>query len=141
MVNDMSKRQKKVPIKFTVPDQYDIFMSHTYQLGFVTTEQAHQIINKFHSNKPAPNACIQGASIAFEEWVHFGPHNTKHFTSLNISGMFYPDKMPQCAKCIPSDTAKVNCCARNLRSGKCQDQFIKQTLGAILFPQHYGKRK
>ena len=39
------------------------------------------------------------------------------------------------------DLAKAKCCARNLRAGKCQDPFIKETLGAILFPQHYGKRK
>ena len=137
----MQKKPKKVPVKFTVPDQYDSFMSHTYQLGFVSPEQAHQIIDEFKTHKPAKNACIKSASIAFEEWTHFGPYNNEHFSWLNISGMFFPDDKPICAKCIPSDIAKVNCCARNLRAGKCQDNFIKQTLGAILFPQHYGKQK
>lgn len=137
----MQKKPKKVPVKFTVPDQYDSFMSHTRQLGFISPEQAHQIIDEFKTHKPAKNACIKSASVEFEEWTHFGPYNNEHFSWLNISGMFYPDNTPQCAKCIPSDIAKVNCCARNLRAGKCQDDFIKQTLGAILFPQHYGKQK
>ena len=137
----MSKRQNKIPVRFVIPDQYDIFMSTNIDLGFVSPEQAHQIIDKFKTHKPAKNACIEDLSITLEEWVHFCRHGNEHYSSLDLSGMFYPDKMPQCVKCIPSDIAKANCCARNLRTGKCQDKFIKQTLGAILFPQHYGKQK
>lgn len=137
----MPKKQNKIPVRFVIPDQYDIFMSTNINLGFVSPEQAHQIIDKFKTHKPAKNACIKDLSITLKEYVHFCRHGNEHDSSLDLSGMFYPDDKPICAKCIPSDIATVNCCARNLRAGKCQDNFIKQTLGAILFPQHYGKQK
>ena len=139
--NSMSKRQSKIPVKFIIPDQYDDFMSTYVNLGYVSPEQAQEIINQFKTHKPAKNACLTDLNITLEEWVYFGRPNGEHTHSLEISGMFYPNKMPQCAKCIPSDIAKIKCCASNLQTGKCKDKFIKQTLGAILFPQHYGKKK
>ncbi|MDW2995246.1 MAG: hypothetical protein R8N24_04480 [Alphaproteobacteria bacterium] len=137
----MPKKQRRIPVRFVIPDQYDNFMSMNIHLGFVSPEQVHQIIDNFKTHKPAKNACIKDLSIKLEEHVHFGRYNNGYYSSLDLSGMFYPDDKPICAKCIPSDIAKAKCCARNLRTGMCQDNFIKQTLGTILFPQHYGNQK
>ena len=137
----MPKKQNKIPVRFVIPDQYDDLMSTNINLGFVSAEQAHKIIDEFKTHKPAKNACIKDLSITLEKRVHFSRHGNEHYSALDLSGMFYPDDKPICAKCIPSDIAMAKCCARNLRTGMCQDNFIKQTLGAILFPQHYGKRK
>ena len=106
-------------------------------MGFCSQKCA----DEFKTHKPTKNACIKDLSITLKEYVHFCRHGNEHHSSLDLSGMFYPDDKPICAKCIPLDIAKAKCCARNLRTGMCQDNFIKQTLGTILFPQHYGMQK
>ena len=83
--------------------------------------------------------------MELKDTANFGnmPGGTSRYRSLDIDGLFYCDAYPQCKKTIRKmdDTSKLKCCARNLRSGNCTDEFIKNTLGAILFPQHYGKQK
>lgn len=32
-------------------------------------------------------------------------------------------------------------CLNNLKCGKCQDEYVRRTVGAVLFPQHYAKQK
>ena len=32
-------------------------------------------------------------------------------------------------------------CFNNLRCGDCQDEYVRKTIGAVLFPQHYAKEK
>jgi hypothetical protein len=39
------------------------------------------------------------------------------------------------------ETGKIKRCARNLKNGKCLDEFIRNTLGVALFPEHYAKDK
>lgn len=35
----------------------------------------------------------------------------------------------------------ANSCHKNIASGKCTDEFIRSTIGATFFAQHYGKQK
>ena len=43
----MPKKQNKIPVRFVIPDQYDDLMSTNINLGFVSAEQAHKIIDEF----------------------------------------------------------------------------------------------
>ncbi|MBP3545382.1 MAG: hypothetical protein J6J82_03695 [Alphaproteobacteria bacterium] len=138
----MSKQTNNIPINFLVYEPYNDF-PQTIRLGRITQSQALETIDKFRNSRPTEKACLKSLQVNYTDIVNFESFKTygKKHGVLNISGMFFPDYKPKCAKCKNEDLAKVKCCARNLRAGKCQDEFIRKTLGAILFPQHYGKQK
>ena len=133
---------KKIPVQFVVFEPYGE-IPETIKLGNITQIQAINLINTLKKNSPAKTACIKSFNAKYTYTADFDSFkkNLKDYGTLEISGMFYPNDKPQCTKCKNEDLAKAKCCARNLRAGKCQDSFIKETLGTILFPQHYGKRK
>lgn len=133
---------KKTPVQFVVFEPYGE-IPETIKLGNITQIQAIDLINILKKSSPAKTACIKSLNAKYTYAADFDSFkkDLKNHGTLEISGMFYPDNIPQCAKCKIDDLAKAKCCARNLRAGKCQDSFIKKTLGAVLFPQHYGKRK
>lgn len=65
-------------------------------------------------------------------------HTYALFPQFNISGKVAPcctENRPHCQNDM------LQMCAHNLRCGKCQDEFIRRTLGAALFPQFYAKAK
>ena len=35
----------------------------------------------------------------------------------------------------------VNKCAKNIATGKCHDEYIRNTLGTTLFPKYYAQDK
>ena len=131
---------KKTPVQFVVFEPYG-GIPETIKLGDITQIQAINLIDTLKKNSPAKTACIKSFNAKYTYNVDFDSFkkDLKNYGTLELSGMFYPDNRPQCAKCKNEDLAKAKCCARNLRAGNCQDLFIKETLGAILFPQHYGK--
>ena len=133
---------KKIPVQFVVFEPYGE-IPETIKLGNITQIQAINLINILKKSSPAKTACIKSFNAKYTYTADFDSFkkDLKNYGTLEISGMFYPNDKPQCTKCKNEDLAKAKCCARNLRTGKCQDPFIKETLGAILFPQHYGKRK
>jgi hypothetical protein len=140
----MKDQAKTTVVNFIEYEPYDEFPTTTIKLGKITSEQVFQLLEAFGTNNSAPNACIKSLSMDYRNCVQFGPNNkneNKNNSELNLTGMFFPANNPQCTNCKGSDSAKVKSCARNLRAGKCQDEFIKNTLGKILFPQHYGKQK
>ena len=138
----MQKKPNNIPVRFLVYEIYNDF-PQTIKLGNITQTQALELIEKFRNNLPIKTACLKSLTATYTDTVNFESSKTygKEHGFLNISGMFFPDYKPQCAKCKNEDLAKAKCCARNLRAGNCKDEFIKNTLGTILFPQHYGKQK
>lgn len=63
---------------------------------------------------------------------------------LTLNGLAHIDKV----KCNPnfntfnkSSYEKAQACFNNLKSGKCKDEFVRQTVGTVLFPQHYANEK
>ena len=139
----MPKQTTKIPVYFIAHEMYEEYPQNVFLMGKITREEAYNLMDSLSAHHPSKTACIQSANIHFSDWAQFGNKSEKNprYTALNIDGMFYPDAMPQCEKCKDSDVTKVRCCARNLRKGKCQDKFIKNTLGALLYPKLYGKGK
>ena len=48
-----------------------------------------------------------------------------------------------CSECEMGEnhSANMQVCAENIMSGKCRDEFIRQTVGVTLFPEHYAAKK
>ena len=143
----MSDIKEMIAVNFVEYEPYEHFPNHVKTLGYISDTDALKLTDAFNTSTVAPNACIKTLSIQFTDHVHFGntPGTGTRYRSLDIDGLFYLDTNPQCVKNTNTrewtDKKKLLCCARNLRTGKCTDEFIKNTLGAILYPQHYGKQK
>ena len=165
----MTDAKQSIAVNFVEYMPYESIPAHIETLGYISDADALKLMDIFANprqsaflgiiqNSPklqellrhgnvAPNACIKTLSMQFNDQVHFGNISGagNRYRSLDIDGLFYLDTNPQCVIKANSrkwtDKKKLLCCARNLRAGKCTDELIKNTLGAILFPQHYGKQK
>ena len=72
------------------------------------------------------------------------PRHTSVHSELTLNGMAHIDKL----RCQPnlnvfnkSTYEKTQSCFNNLQCGKCKDEFVRRTVGAVLFPQHYANEK
>lgn len=145
MVNKMSNTDKSIPVHFVQYEPYEHFPTHIASLGCITRNELDILMEKLSTSDIAPNTCIKMLNLEYNEHTRFGHAIGGHELrrSLSIDGMFYFDQYPQCGKpnCNLSEADKIKRCARNLKNGQCRDEFIRNTLGAILFPQHYAKDK
>lgn len=146
MVINMAK--KNVHVNFVKYEEYEPHPITVATLGTVTPEQAQAIMTAFTNIKNRANVCMMPSYIDFNQHVSLGnrfssvPPYTK-FANLNMNGMFYYNDYPLCGngRHITKEERKIKLCARSFKAGKCTDEFIKNTLGVILFPQHYAKYK
>ncbi len=135
---------KNIFVNFVHYEPYEPYPDTIAYLGDITNSECMQLMDTFTTQSVLPNACIRHMSLEFIDKTYFGraPWHQDRRRTLNLSSMFY-NNMPKCGQqnCELDDTAKIKRCIRNLRAGKCQDEFIRNTLGAILFPYYYGKQK
>lgn len=141
----MSAPDQLVYVNFVVYEPWEQLPTTVINLGGISVEQAQKIMDTFNTNGVAPNACIKTLSMEYKDSVRFGqmPGFGPRYSTLDLNGLFYCDTHPQCKQISRkmNEVSKLKHCARNLRAGKCTDEFIKNTLGAALYPQHYGKQK
>ena len=141
----MSQSEKNIPVTFVAYEPYESFAAPVALLGDISIDQAKQLLDTFDNATPGPDACICSMTLQFTDRTRFGhkPNKGLRYQALELDGMFYPDRNPHCGKPNKrmTEAQKIKRCANNLRSGKCQDDFIRQTIGALLFPQYYGNTK
>ena len=141
----MPEPNQLVYVNYVTYEAYETAPTNVINLGAITTDQAQELLDTFNTSDVAPNACIKTLSMEYKDSARFGmtPGFGPRYSSLDIDGLFYCDTYPQCKQTIrkTNEISKLKHCARNLRAGKCTDEFIKNTLGAALYPQHYGKQK
>ena len=141
----MADKDQLVYVNFVTYEQYESIPTNSINLGAISVPQAQEIMDTFNNATVAPNACIKTLCMEYSDRARFGqaPSFGLRYSSLDLDGLFYCDTNPQCKKTIRKmdELSKLKHCARSLRAGKCCDEFIKNTLGAALFPQHYGKQK
>ena len=121
--------------------------THLASLGNgLTIEQAALLLIALR-NTPMPlKSCWQDMHFAFnaqEDKQRGGSgliYDTMKITSAFDSTM----KMP-CGACN-SNPASNSCpelvtCRDRIAAGQCKDDFVRKTIGAVLWPQHYAKLK
>ena len=141
----MDKSQKNIPVNLVAYEPYENFPIPIASLGKISIKEVEFLMDKFKQNFSTQKSCIVSMTLEYIDRTHFGRKigGGIRFQALDISGMFYPDRTPMCGK--PSkrmtDEQKIRRCARNLQNGTCCDEFIRTTLGAILYPQQYTKQK
>ena len=141
----MPDTEKNIPVFYARYEPYEHFPDILETLGCISESELEHIMSAFNTKEYSPDACIRSLSLEYSDHTNFGrtmgaPNRHR---SLELSGMFYFDQATKCGKCSSrtSETTKIKRCARNLKNGKCQDEFIRNTLGAILYPQHYATDK
>lgn len=137
--------EKNISVNFVQYEAYEPFPNNVATLGCINLTERDKLMNVLNTNCVAADACIRSLGLSYTDHVNFGHMlgQTKRNRTLNIDGMFYFDQDTKCGTPNPhmDEEAKIKRCARNLKAGKCRDEFMRKTLGAILFPQHYAKDK
>ena len=139
----MSDNKKNISVCFAKYEPYEHIPDICHVLGKISDDDLKKIMDTFSDKNAQPHSCILHMSLDFHDQAVFGhpPWDHKRHRVLELSNMFHYNT--KCNKHGPEldETAKIKRCARNLQNGKCVDEFIRNTLGAILYPQHYAMEK
>jgi hypothetical protein len=86
----------------------------------------------------------------FNSELTINAHNSKNIadihSDLKLFGLANMEKticQPAKGKQVYTQSRfdKSNRCFYNLQCGKCQDEYVRRTVGTVLFPQHYANEK
>lgn len=142
---------KKIEVIFCVPDYYDDCCSTNIPVTKITPAQLKQCQKAVANARRPADACPYSITVEYTDRMSFtnGGMRSSRLVErrriLQISDLFYSyDKSQQtkCGICMNKIEEKLTAhCARNLRAGKCQDEFMRRTLGATLFPRLYANEK
>lgn len=147
----MTDSKKNIHVNFVAYEPYEPIPTFTTTIGMATPAQAQQIMDALVANHDTAGACcIRQISAEYKNYVSLkrpvlpdvNPSLNQN-VSLDLTPIFYYSTKQLCysSNHFFSDEKRMQRCARRLCDGKCTDEFIKNTLGVILFPQHYGKQK
>lgn len=142
--------QRKIDVVFYVPG-YDEFGT-TIPVTRITPAQLTQLQESVANATLPADACPTCLSLTYTDEMSFligGARQNKvsdKHRNLQISNLFYlaefDDKRLTCDNSkIKSETRTTKRCATNLRNGKCRDEFMRRTIGAVLFPNLYSNEK
>lgn len=142
--------QKKIDVVFDIPD-YDDF-SVMVPITRISAAQLKQLQESVACAQLPADACPSSMSVKYEDHMSFlaGGARRNRIAGrrrvLTISDLFFLrefDRVTQaCGRCHSKNTiAMMRHCATNLRTGKCKDEFMRKTIGAVLFPRFYAKEK
>lgn len=138
--------QRKINVVFYAPD-YGIRVS--VPVTSITPTQLKQLQKNIANATLPSDTCINSLSIKYQAEMSFldGGARRDHITgqrhTLEISDLFYLKKNAPacCTDSFITDSGFMHNCARNLRAGKCRDEFMCKTIGAVLFPKFYATQK
>ena len=141
----MKPNCNEIIVKYFVPTPHDATLGlYEHTLGTITPDQAKQLSDAINNHHNTPNACINGIitqEYKTENWLHTFQTTDNE---LLITHLFWQNpKRPLCCnrKQTKNHVALTKMCARNLTLGKCRDEFMRNTLGKILFPNIYNNQK
>lgn len=109
----------------------------------VTQRQALELIHKLNMYPTPQKSCPKVLSASYSSKVaHWIKWNEKSYTNELILNL----EIGKCMKCQKKTSGmtqrdKEKLCAENIKSGKCRDTMVCNTVGAVLFPELYQKTK
>lgn len=134
-------RQKNVTV---VMDADFSFLKGKIVLCENITQQTAQELVQLVSQYPTPQkSCpkVLGASYSSKvtNWIKW---NEKSYTNELVLNL----EIGKCMKCQKKTSGmtqrdKEKLCAENIKSGKCLDKMVCETVGTVLFPNLYQKTK
>ena len=102
---------------------------------------ALQVMDAIDTCDAPERSCLQRLSAIYNNKVRFSPSGIKFNKSQLILDFDHYDRLP-CFNESDKITqrGRTQKCTENIRSGKCTDKYVRDTIGAILFPQLYAKQ-
>lgn len=139
--------QRKIDVVFYVPN-YDDFGT-TIPVTRITAAQLAQMQENVVNAKIPATSCINSITMTYMDRISFLDggrrcnRQTGRCRELEIKDLFWlSDGKFACGTCRQkNDIAMMRHCAHNLRAGRCRDAFMRNTIGAVLFPALYAKDK
>lgn len=139
--------QKTVSIYFQMFDRVR-FCNEQIKLGTITLDQLTDLRKAMQQQNPDTLKCIKTLQTSYCEKFTVAPEwkQDKEITYHNYTLSPHFARLPYLAPCYKIKHAQneiemARMCARSLCRGKCRDEFMRRTLGAVLFPQFYAKDK
>jgi hypothetical protein len=109
----------------------------------VTQRQALELLHKLDMYPTPQKSCPKVLSASYSSkvtnWIEWNEKNYRNELVLYL-------EIGKCMKCQKktSDMTqrdKETLCAENIKSGKCLDKMVCETIGTVLFPNLYQKTK
>lgn len=147
---------KNIALFFAAKPFWNASLGASKLMGHISYQDMIKIMVAIENYNPDKDACTHDLGIKYVADINkstdvfnhpaIDPYTRHKFELIDSSWGFNP-AFPKCAHCAKISRADVMAsermflCAKNLRAGKCQDTFMRNTLGAVLFPQFYAKDK
>lgn len=111
----------------------------------ISFDDGKKLIDAVQDTPMSLATCWQSVGIKANLTMHRGASVLGTETGVNDIYVYPVYGVPGCF-CENNMKSKVGIsklamCAKNLSMGKCQDEFMRQTIGAVLFPQFYANNK
>ncbi len=145
----MQDSDNEIFVSFVQYEPYEQVPNIIATLGTLPVEKILKLHKKLGTQKMKKNSCVDRITaeytntryLCYDKW-HKYCDSSSH-SSYNLYGMFYmhEEYLPPCAghKKPKTEEQMIRMCARNLRHGRCVDEYMKKTLGVALFPDKYAK--
>ncbi len=121
-------------------------------LGYVSPADAMKIATEVADTKTLKPLCTGPVGVQLTYNTTTPYMRPMQFGTLDIQSLFnmpkayanedahpMPCVMTNCSKLSKKKRAKI--CAAKLAAGRCMDEYMRRTVGAILYPQHYATQK
>ena len=125
---------------------YDSLDKCYYNLGTpVSMGCALSLLKRFHDTPRPEEICLDDDIKRFRglhaELTTYYPGRYSDYAN-GVLSLIAPYRYT-CKKCEMDEnhSAHMQTCAENIMSGKCRDEFVRQTVGVTLFPEHYANQK
>ena len=105
----------------------------------ITETQIHALAKQIAAQSVLPSDCCWGEILAF---INIG-YSMFTCTRKTPAPKTSIRKTPKyhCNIVFRQDKRKCTSCFESLSHGRCNDKFVRNTLGTVLYPQHYEKQK
>ena len=129
---------KNTKVKIIVPYLTDLDIK-------ISTDDAIRLLDLIKNTDMKLSTCIKSY---FNSELTINAHNSASvasiYSELKLLGMANMEKticQPAKGKQVYTQSRldKSKRCFYNLQCGKCQDEFVRRTVGTVLFPHHYEK--
>ena len=129
---------KNTKVKITIPYLTDLDIK-------ISTDDAIRLLDLIENTDMKTSTCIVSY---FNSELTINTHNSADIANTHSELKLYGLANMARTICQPakgkqvytqSKLDKSKRCFNNLRCGNCQDEFVRRTVGTVLFPHHYEK--
>lgn len=106
----------------------------------ITMVQALKLMKRFHNISRPEKICLDTFDCHFfAEMIYAYPTRFSDDAAAELRLVTHFGKI--CPKCNINSDYKLHACVNKIRLGECCDEFIRKTVGEIVFPELYVNKK